>query len=124
MLRQEHTGPPVGRLKHLESLEWGLEQICLACSATSEAFGATQTLSAPTEHAKSEEEGRRTSDPLDSLIGGVLVNQRDGFLRTPFRHSPLSWETKYMGVISQNALSLIIALPSGGNSGWQQIIKF
>ena len=38
------------------------------CSATSEAFGAAWTLSAPTEHAKSEEEGRRTSEPLDSLL--------------------------------------------------------
>ena len=27
--------------------------------------------------------------------------------------------TKYMGVISQNALPLIIVPPSGGNSGWQ-----
>ena len=34
------------------------------------------TLSAPTEHAKSEEEGRWTTEPLDSLIGGVLANQR------------------------------------------------
>ena len=29
----------------------------------------------PTEHAKSEDLGRQTSEPLDSLIGGVLVNQ-------------------------------------------------
>ena len=35
-----------------------------------------RTLSVPTEHVKSEEDGRRTSEPLDSLIGGVLVNQR------------------------------------------------
>ena len=34
-------------------------------------------LSAPTEHAKSEEVGHRTSEPLSSLIGGVLANQRD-----------------------------------------------
>ena len=45
------------------------------CSAPSEVFGAAQT-SAPTKRAKSEDEGRRTSEPLDSLIGGVLVNQR------------------------------------------------
>ena len=45
-------------------------------SATLEAFGAVRTLSAQTQHAKSEE-GRRTSEPLDSLIGGVLANQRD-----------------------------------------------
>ena len=32
-------------------------------------------LSALTEHAKSEEEGRWTSEPLGSLIGGVLANQ-------------------------------------------------
>ena len=32
-------------------------------------------LSAPTKNAKSEEEGRRTSEPLDSLTGGVLANQ-------------------------------------------------
>ena len=31
-------------------------------------------LSDPNEHAKSEEMGRRTSEPLDSLIGGVLAN--------------------------------------------------
>ena len=42
-----------------------------------EAFGAVWTLSAKTQHAESEEEGHRTSEPLDSLIGGVLVNQRD-----------------------------------------------
>ena len=47
------------------------------CSATLEAFGAVRSLSALTEHAKSEEEGRRTSEPLDSLIGGVLANQCD-----------------------------------------------
>ena len=57
-------------------------------------------LSAQTQHAKSEEEGHRKTEPLDSLIGGVLVNQRDvwegrntvciGFLRTPSRHPPLS----------------------------------
>ena len=33
-------------------------------------------MSALTQHAKSEEEGCRTSEPLDSLIGGVPVNQR------------------------------------------------
>ena len=43
------------------------------CSAVLEAFGAAQTLSDPTEHAKSEEEGRQTSEPLDSLIGCVPV---------------------------------------------------
>ena len=36
------------------------------CSGASEAFGAVQTLSDPTEHAKSEEVGHRTSEPLDS----------------------------------------------------------
>ena len=75
-LRQEHIGPTVGRLKRLESLGRGREQICLVCSAALEAFGAAQTLSAPTEHAKSEEEGCQTSEPLGSLIGGVLANQR------------------------------------------------
>ena len=45
------------------------------CSAALEAFGAAGTLSAPTQHEKSEEEGRRTSEPKDSLIGGVLANQ-------------------------------------------------
>ena len=43
------------------------------CSA---AFQATQTLSAPIQHAKSEEVGCRPSEPLDSLIGGVLANSR------------------------------------------------
>ena len=56
-LRQEHTGPTIGCLKRLESLRRGREQICLLCSATLEAFGAVRTLSAPTEHAKLEEEG-------------------------------------------------------------------
>ena len=46
-------------------------------SAMLEAFGAVQTLSAQTQHAKSEEEGRRTSEPSHSLIGGVLANQLD-----------------------------------------------
>ena len=41
------------------------------CSAASEAFVAARTLSDPTEHEKSEEMGRRTSEPLDSLIGCV-----------------------------------------------------
>ena len=67
-------------LKHLGRLGRGQEQICLVCSAASEAFGAQRTLSAPTEHATSEEVGCRTSEPLDSLIGrsdwwGVLANQ-------------------------------------------------
>ena len=44
-------------------------------SAASEVFGAARTLSALTEHA-SEEEGHRTSEPLGSLIGSVLANQR------------------------------------------------
>ena len=77
LLRQEHTSPTVGCLKHLERLGRGREQICLVCSATLEAFRAVWTLSAQTQHAKSEEEGRRTSEPLDSLIGGALANQRD-----------------------------------------------
>ena len=64
-------GPTVGHLKHLERLRRGREQICLVCSAASEAFGAAWTLSAPIQHAKSEEEGCRTSEPLDSLIGCV-----------------------------------------------------
>ena len=80
------VSPPLGvkRGTHLPNL-WmseafgesrtGREQICLVCSAASEAFGAVRTLSAPTEHVKSEEEGRRTSEPLGSLIGSVLVNQ-------------------------------------------------
>ena len=47
------------------------------CSAASEAFGAAQTLCDPIQHVKSEEEeGCRTSEPLDSLIGGALANQR------------------------------------------------
>ena len=33
-------------------------------------------LSAPIQHAKSEGVGCRMSEPLDSLIGGVLVNKR------------------------------------------------
>ena len=75
-LRQVHTGPTVARLNCLESLGQGREQICLVCSAASEAFRAVQTLTTATKHVKSEEEGRQTSEPLGSLIGGVLANQR------------------------------------------------
>ena len=64
-------------MKHLERLGRSREQISSVCSAASEAFGAIRTLSAPTERATSEEEGRRTSEPSGSLIGGVLANQRD-----------------------------------------------
>ena len=35
-----------------------------------------RTLSDPIQHAKSEEDGCRPSEPLDTLIGGVLANQR------------------------------------------------
>ena len=76
LLRQEHTGLTVGRLNNLGRLGQGQEQICLVCSAALEAFRAVQMLSAPIEHAKSEEVGCRTSEPLDSLLGSVLVNQR------------------------------------------------
>ena len=75
--RQEHTGPTVGRLKHLGRLGTSREQVCFVCSATSEVFIAALTLTATIQHAKSEEVGCRTSEPLDSLIGGVLANQRD-----------------------------------------------
>ena len=46
------------------------------CSGASEAFGAARTLSDPIQHVKSEEVGCRMSEPLDSLIGGLLANQR------------------------------------------------
>ena len=36
----------------------------MVCSAASEAFRAARMLSDPTEHAKSEVEGCRTSEPL------------------------------------------------------------
>ena len=45
------------------------------CSAALEAFGAAPTLSAPIQHAKSEEVGCQPSQPLDSLTGSVLANQ-------------------------------------------------
>ena len=48
--------------------------MCSVCSAALEAFRAAWTLSIPIEHAKSEEVGCRPSEPLNSLIGGVLVN--------------------------------------------------
>ena len=66
---------PVGCLKCLGRLGRGREQICSACSAALEAFGAAWTLSAPIQHAKSEEVGCWPSEPLDSLIDGVLANQ-------------------------------------------------
>ena len=69
-LRQEHTCPTIGCLKHLERPGRDREKICLVCSA---ALGA---LSAPIQHSKSEEVGCRPSEPLDTLIGGVLANQR------------------------------------------------
>ena len=73
---QEHTGPTVGYLKHLERLGRGWQLICLVCSAVSEAFGAARTLSDTIQHAKSEEVCCRTSETLDTLIDGVLANQR------------------------------------------------
>ena len=83
----ETEGSTVGRLKRLERLGRGRERTCLVCSAASEAFGAARTLSDPTECVKSEEEGGRTSEPLDSLIvGGAEYCVRFGFLRTPLRH--------------------------------------
>ena len=56
----------------------------LGCSAALEAFGTTRMLSAPIQHAKSDEVGCGPSEPLDSrlcascltiLISGVLANQ-------------------------------------------------
>ena len=61
-LRQNHTGPTVGRLKCLGRLRQGWEQISSVCSAVLEAFGATRMLSAPIQHAKSEEIGCRSCD--------------------------------------------------------------
>ena len=46
------------------------------CSAALEALGAARKLSDSIQHAKSEEDGCRLSEPLNTLIGGVLVNQR------------------------------------------------
>ena len=74
-LRQEQTGPTVGCLKRLERLGRSWEQICSVCSAALEAFGAASSLLAPIQHVKSEEVGCRTSEPLNSLTGGVLANQ-------------------------------------------------
>ena len=63
-------------MKRLDRLGRGREQICSVCSAALEALGATQMLSAPIQHVKSEEVGCRMSEPPDTLIAGVLVNQR------------------------------------------------
>ena len=41
-----------------------------------EAFGAARTLSDLIQHAKSEEVGCRPSEPLDTLTGDLLANQR------------------------------------------------
>ena len=71
VLRQEHTGPTVGRLKRLGRLRQVQEQICSVCSAELEAFGTVQMLSALIQHAKSERAGFRPSETLDSLIGCV-----------------------------------------------------
>ena len=73
------------RLKRLERLGRGREQICLVCLATLEAFRAVWTLSAQTQHAKSEEEGCRTSDwrcANESVrcVGGSEYCVRIGFL--------------------------------------------
>ena len=70
VLRPPHMGPTVGRLKRLERLGRGRQQICLVCSGASEAFGAARTLSDPTEHGRSEEVGRRTSEPLGRVAQG------------------------------------------------------
>ena len=74
-LRHEHTGPTVGRLKRLERLGQGREQICLVCLATLEAFGAAQKLSDPIQRAKSEEAGCQPSEQFGTLIGDVLGSQ-------------------------------------------------
>ena len=65
-----------GHLKHLGRLGRGREHFCLVCSAASRSFGAVRTLSDLIQHAKSEGVGCRTSEPLDSLIGSVLANER------------------------------------------------
>ena len=57
-------------------LEQGREQISLVCLAALDVLGAAWTLSALIQEAKSGEVGCRTSEPLDSLIDGVLANQR------------------------------------------------
>ena len=78
-------------------------------SAAFEAFGATRTLSALIQHVKSKEAGYLMSEQLDSLIGGVLANQRSvggveycvriGFLRSPFRHFMFSCTGMTLAVI-------------------------
>ena len=70
-----HIGPTVGRLRHLERLRRGRQLTCSVCSVASEAFVAAWTLSAPIQRVKSEV-GCQPPEPLDSLIGGVLANQR------------------------------------------------
>ena len=59
--------------------------MCSVCSAALEAFGAARTLSAPIQHAKSEEVGYRPSGPWDNdwcvscmtiLTGDMLATQR------------------------------------------------
>ena len=69
-LWQEHTGPTVGRLKHLGRPGRGWEQICLVCSAASEAFGAARTLSALIQRVKSES-GRIRQLDVWAVCGGL-----------------------------------------------------
>ena len=74
------------------------------CLAALEASGTVWTASAPIQLAKSETVGCLPSEPLDTLIGGLLANQhsvwkgrnsafatelygvRFGFLCNPFHH--------------------------------------
>ena len=85
-LSLKHTGPTVGRLKHLGRLRRVREQFCTVCSAALEAFGTVWTAPATIQLAKSENIGCWPSEPLDTpdwlcaswmtiLIGGGLTNQ-------------------------------------------------
>ena len=74
-LSLKHTGPTVGCLKRLGRLGRAQEQIYSVCSAAFEALRTARTVSAPIQHAKSKKVGSWLSEPLASLIGGVLVNQ-------------------------------------------------
>ena len=76
LLSLKYTRPTVGLLRRLGRLGQVREQICLVCSAALESVGTARTTSAPIQHAKSEMVGLLLSEPLDSLIGCVLANQR------------------------------------------------
>ena len=94
VLRQEHTGPTVGRLKCLERLRQGREQICLVCSAALEAFGACKVWGGgPSDVWATGFSDWLSASWMAILMAGMWEWRNTVcfvFLCTPFHHSPFS----------------------------------